>query len=95
MSHSLRDTCSSDEGCETVGLCTERDNMRGEWYRGRFRALKIQPEKECGMHACRVGWGGGAGSAVGQNMKEYRQLGFRMKRVETFNSTCFYSQTMC
>lgn len=35
-----------------MGLCTERDNMRGEWYRGRFRALTIQPERECGMHAC-------------------------------------------
>jgi len=32
--------------------------MRGEWYRGRFRALTIQPERECGMHAC-VGGGGG------------------------------------
>ena len=52
LNHSLRDTCSSNEACETVGLCTERDSMRGEWYRGRFRALKIQPERECGVHAC-------------------------------------------
>ena len=56
LSATLRDTCSSDEGCETVGLCTERDSMKGEWYRGRFRALKIQPERECGVQVCV--WGG-------------------------------------
>jgi len=65
--------------------------MRGEWYRGRFRALTIQPERECGMHAC---VGGGWWSAVGQSTKESRHLGFRMKRVETLNSTCAYSQTV-
>lgn len=49
---------------------------RGGWFRGKFRALEIQPERDD------VG-GAGAGSAVEQSRKEVRQLGFKMSKGET------------
>lgn len=71
VSRFLSDTCLSFGGWEGIRLCTDMNNMNGSLVEGKIQSSL------CGCSLDK--WG--------QSKKEDRQLGFKRKKMEKFNSS--------